>query len=154
MNLVRIISIAAIVSTFGLVVSAQEADEPTPEMRAVDYRQEVMHVISAQRRVMRDMAEGKRETNVETFTTAANALAAVAKTIPEAFAMNAIVEGSTAKPEIWKNWDDFITKANNLSAIGARMAKLAATDIEAAKGMAADIKECGGCHDNYRIEEE
>jgi cytochrome c556 len=133
------------------LAAAQEA-ERTPEERAVDYRQDVMHVLAAQRNVLRDMVSGKRETNAEGFIIAANALAAVAKTIPEAFAKNAIVGESTAKPDIWKSWDDFVAKANNLATKAGSIAKTASTDLAAAKGMVESIDECGACHEVYRVE--
>jgi cytochrome c556 len=150
-NLISIILFSVLVAVFGLT-SAQEAKE-TPEMKAVDYRMDVMHVMAAQRNVLRDIVAGKREDNKEVFINAANALSAVAKTVPVAFTMNAIAGDSTAKPDIWKNWDDFVSKANNLSAKAASIAKTAATDMAAAKAMVETIEECGACHEVYRVED-
>jgi cytochrome c556 len=156
MQLIRFFSISVVVSLLGMaVVSAQDAKEkePTAEEKAVAYRQDVMHVVAAQRGVMRDMADGKRPTDVAAFTNAANALAAVARVIPDAFTKNAMTSDSTAKPDVWTDQADFAAKANALADKGGELAKLAATDIDAAKVMAKDIKECGGCHDKYRVED-
>jgi len=156
MKLFRIFSISVVVSMLGLaVVSAQDAEEkePTPEEKAVDYRQDVMHVIAAQRGVMRDMADGKRPTDAAAFSNAANALAAVAKVIPEAFTKNLTTSYSTAKPEIWSDMADFTAKSNALADKAGAIAKLASTNIEGAKAMVKDIEECGGCHDVYRVED-
>lgn len=157
MKLIKVVSVSILVSMLGLaMVSAQDAEkkEPSKEEKAVTARQELMHVLAAQRNVMRDMADAKRATDAVKFTNAANAVAALAKMIPEAFTLNAIVGESTAKPEIWTKQADFAAKANALSDKASTIGKLAATDIEGAKAMAKDIKECGGCHDDYRVEEE
>lgn len=156
MKLMKIIAVSALCSILGLaMVSAQEAKEkePSKEEKAVTARQDMMHVLAAQRGILRDMADGKRDTDAVKFTNAATALAALAKMIPEAFTLNAIVGESTAKPEIWTKPDDFAAKASALSDKVGAIAKLAATDIEGAKAMVKDIKECGGCHDDYRVEE-
>ncbi len=158
MKFIRIFSIAVMVSLLGLaVVSAQDAGEkkkPTPEEKAVKGRQELMHVLAAQRGVLRAMADGKRPTDAVAFANSANAIAALSKVIPEAFTLNAIVGKSTAKPDIWTNQADFSKKATELSDKAAKVATLAVTDIEGAKAMVKDIKECGGCHDAFRVEEE
>jgi len=156
MKLIRFFSISVVVSLLGLaVVSAQDAEEkePTPEEKAVDYRQDVMHVVAAQRGLMRDMADGKRPTDAAAFSNAANALAAVAKVIPEAFIKNATTSYSTAKPEIWSDMPDFIAKANALADKAGAIARLASTNIDGAKTMAKEMEECGSCHDVYRVED-
>lgn len=149
----RIVVTTAMISMLGLgLATAQDKPEPTKEEKAVKARQELMHVIGAQRGLMRDMADGKRPTDAEAFSNAANALAALARVIPEAFTLNAIVGETTAKPDIWTNAADFRTKAMALADKAGAIAKLAASDIEGAKAMVKDIKECGGCHDVYRTE--
>ena len=156
MKMFRTIAVSIIVSILGLtLVTAQDAEkkEPTKEEKAVKGRQELMHVIAAQRAVMRDMADGKRPTDAVAFTNAANALAALSVVIPEAFTLNAIVGKSTAKPDVWTNAADFATKAKALADKGKAIAALAGTDIEGAKAMAKDMKECGSCHDQYRVED-
>lgn len=155
MKLIRIFSISVAVSMLGLTVvtAQQEEKEPTPEERAVEGRQDLMHVLSAQRGVMRDMADAKRPMDAATFTNAANALAALAKMIPEAFVQEGMTPDSTAKPDVWSNKADFAAKAKALSDKAGQIAKLAATDIDGAGAMAKDISECGGCHDVYRIED-
>ncbi len=157
MKMMRIISISVMASVLSMaMVSAQDAEkkEPTKEEKAVKGRQELMHVLAAQRGVMRDMAEGKRPTDAVAFTNAANALSALAIVVPESFTLNAIVGDSTAKPDVWSNAADFAAKSKELADRGAAIATLAATDIEGAKAMAKDMKECGGCHDKYRVEDE
>ncbi len=158
MKLIKIISVSVLATMLGLAgVSAQDAakeKEPTKEEKAVTARQELMHVMSAQRGVLRDMADGKRDTDAVKFTNAANAIAALAKMIPEAFTVNAIVGNSTAKPDVWTKQADFAAKATALSDKAGSIAKLAATNIEGAKAMVKDISECGGCHDDFRVEEE
>ncbi len=157
MKMFRTMAVSIIVSMIGLtMVTAQDAEkkEPTKEEKAVKGRQELMHVIAAQRAVMRDMADGKRPTDAVAFTHAAHALSALGMVIPEAFTLNAIVGDSTAKPDVWTNASDFAAKSKALTDRGAAIAALAATDIEGAKAMAKDMKECGGCHDQYRVEDD
>jgi cytochrome c556 len=157
MKMFRIIAVSLMFSMLGLaMVSAQDAEkkEPTKEEKAVKGRQELMHVLAAQRAVMRDMAEGKRPTDAVAFTNAANALAALSIVIPEAFTLNAIVGDSTAKPDVWTNAADFAAKSKALADKGVAIAAMAATDIEGAKTLVKDMKECGGCHDQYRVEDD
>jgi cytochrome c556 len=150
MNYLWIVSIALLTSMLGLAgASAQQADNDEG-MRAFEYRTSVMRIFATQRRVLTEMAEGKRATDVTTFKNSANALAAVAKIIPEAFSKNATVKESGAKPEIWSDWNGFLSIANSFANTVGEIAKVAATDVEAAKKMVAGIKECGNCHEKYR----
>jgi len=155
MKLFKVVAISAVFTILSLtIVSAQQAEtEPTAAEKAYEYRADVMHVLSAQRNVMRDMADAKRETDSVTFINAANALAALAKMIPEAFTINAIAAESAAKPDIWTNWDDFVARANKLSDTVSEIARVAANDLESAKGLAKNIRDCGGCHDDYRVDD-
>lgn len=155
MKSVRLLFVAIAVSMLGhSMVMAQDKKEPTPEERAVKSRQELMHVLATQRNVMRDMADNKRPTDAITFVNAANAMSALAKMIPDAFAKEGMTDDSTAKPDVWSNKTDFAAKAQALADRGSEIAKLASTDVAAAGKMAKDMEECGGCHDVYRIEEE
>lgn len=154
MKLIRLFTLAMVVTMPGLSpLHAQEEKEPTPEERAVQGRQELMHVLATQRNVMRDMADAKRPTDATTFTNAANALAALAKMIPEAFVKKGMTPDSTAKPEVWSNPSDFAAKANALSDKASAIASQAASNLDAAKVMAKEMEECGGCHDVYRVED-
>lgn len=59
-----------------------------------------------------------------------------------------------AKPEIWKNLDDFTVKMRNFqNAARAFNAAASGGDVTAVKARFADVgKSCKGCHDKYRKE--
>ena len=77
------------------------------------------------------------------------ALIAAAADIPVKFKDPATDPKSTAKPEIWTNWDEFAEYAGKLDAVATAM------DASALEGVRAGIdstgKSCGDCHTEFRI---
>ena len=152
MGIFRIIAVATLISALGAGLAYARHHNKPAERGAWVVRDGIMHLISDQRAILEDMAEGKREADVAEFIRAANGLAVLLQMVPSAFEKKVLYEESRAKPEIWQNWDDFVATAisNSMAAAEiARTAELQGIDAAIPKLEAID---CGGCHDPYRQE--
>jgi cytochrome c556 len=59
---------------------------------------------------------------------------------------------SEASPKIWENMDDFKAKAAKLGAdVDATLAQLPADQAGVGAALGAIGKNCGGCHETYRL---
>jgi len=149
MKSLRVIMIAVLVSVLGVNVAiARHHGEG--EMRDWVTRDGLMHLISAQRGILQNIAkEGSTEDAAE-FIRAANALSALFGIIPSAFEKNSTPDITRAKPEIWSDWDNFVAVANAQSIVAASIATTAMTQgLDAAKAKVGDL-DCGSCHTPYR----
>ena len=151
MNSLKVIFIAVLVSVLGVNV-AMARHHGEGGMRDWVARDGLMHLIGAQRGILQNIAkEGGAEDAAE-FIRAANALSALLAMIPSTFEKNTIPDISRAKPEIWSNWDNFVSVANTQSIVAASLATTAMTEgLEAAKAKVDDL-DCGSCHTPYRNE--
>ncbi len=150
MNSFKIMVVAIIISILGVSISyARHHNE-----RAWVSRDGLMHLISDQRAILRDIAEkGNSAEDAAEFIRAANALSAMFAMIPSVFANDDLPDISRAKPEIWSDWDNFVATANAQSVVAASLAITAATSgLDAAKSRVEEI-DCGSCHDPYRTED-
>ncbi len=70
----------------------------------------------------------------------------------EAAFMKEITEGKTdSKPDVWKDWDKFVTVAKKLTEKSGKLAAIEAGDWEALGAQVkATGKTCGGCHKPFR----
>ncbi len=84
----------------------------------------------------------------------AQAIADLVAVLPDQFPVGSIAGG--AKPEIWDNWDDFVSKAETVQSEATKLAAGIAANDEA--GFQAQflvtVGACRSCHDTYRIPEE
>lgn len=150
MKNIKVVVIAALFSAFGVSLTFAHEPDMSDEMSAYVARDGIMHLIGAQRNILRNMASGKIPDNRREFVRAANALAAMFAMLPTTFEKNAMVAESRAKPEIWTNWDDFVSTANTLSAVAANIATTAGTvGLDAGKAKIGEI-DCGSCHTPFR----
>jgi cytochrome c556 len=83
----------------------------------------------------------------------------------DARAMNELVEkitaefppGSTqfptaAKPVVWQQWDDFVTKTKKLQTELEKLSTVSPADADALRGQFRAVAlACDGCHDTYRV---
>lgn len=138
---------------WGIAWAHELGKDASPEERAFAYRDGLLHSVSAQMGLMSAMAQGKMPANDAAFTRAANNLVVLSGIIPDAFGVKGVPEGSIAKPEIWDNWDDFLAKANDLTAKAEEIAGVAASGgVDKAKGLVRGVGEaCGACHKAYKV---
>lgn len=135
--------VAGLLLVAGVAVAA-EATDPT-----VKARQELMDNIVASTKVLGDMAGGKTAFDAAAAEAAKAALVAAAADIPAKFEPQATDPKTTAKAEIWTNWDDYVAKAK---AMGDAAAALDAASLEGVQaGMGAIGGTCKDCHSLYRI---
>ncbi len=128
--------------------------EPSAAMQAYIYRDGLMHVISAQRTILRGMAGGDAAMDEKKFIKAANDLATALSIIPDAFEKHMSVDESLARAVIWQNWDDFVSKADELRMKAQEIASVASSQgADAARDLVAGIR-CGGCHGEYKYDVE
>lgn len=127
----------------GGVAVAAEATDPT-----VKARQELMEIIGKNTKVLGDMAGGKSAYDAAAAESAKAAIVTAAGEIAAKFEPQATDPESEAKPEVWTNWEDFVTKATALSTAAGALDTGSAEAIGA--GMGAVGGACKDCHSVYR----
>lgn len=136
----------------GLVLAAGAAtaqDKPRPTNPAVQARVEVMDTIRRNTAVLGDMASGKSAFDAAAAQAAQGALADAAGQIAVRFEAPETDPASEARPEIWHNWDDFVTRAEVL--VTAAEA-LDASDLGSLQAGMRDVGgTCRACHSDYRM---
>ena len=135
--------VAGLVLVAGVAVAA-EATDPT-----VKARQELMDTIGMNTKILGDMAGGKSAFDAAAAEAAKAAIVAAAAEIPAKFEPQATDPKSTAKPEVWTDWDDFLA---NAKALGDAAGALDATSVEGVQaGMGGIGGACKDCHSEFRI---
>lgn len=137
-----------IIVVLALAVSASAS--AASEADLVKYRQSGMKVLSGSMTQISAIVKGEvpREGELKAH---ADALAAQAKLVKAAYKDKAGGDKSHARPEIWQNWDDFSSKADDLETASAALAEAAGKGDRAAvrQQVAAVGKACKSCHDKY-----
>jgi cytochrome c556 len=137
--------------------TAAAVDEDSPQYRAFEYRHGLMHVIGFKVGPLRGMAQGKVPVDEALFKQNADDLAAVSGMIVEGFPEGSgDIPDSRALPAIWSDWDDFVSKAQDLHTAAEALADAADSGgFAAAKDRVQAVGDsCGGCHRQYREEED
>ncbi|NGQ90187.1 cytochrome c [Rhodobacter sp. HX-7-19] len=126
------------------VAMAAEATDPT-----VKARQELMDVIGMNTGILGKMAGGETPFDAAAAEGAKAAIAGAAAEIAAKFEPQAADPKSTAKEDIWANWDDFVKKGDALKAAAEAMDATTLEGVQA--GMGAIGGSCKDCHSTYRI---
>jgi cytochrome c556 len=126
------------------VAYAGKATEP-----AAMARQDLMDTIGKNVKILGEMAGGKAAFDATAAADAKAALAAAAAEIPVKFEPQTTDPESKVKPEIWADWDNFISKANGLGAAATAMDTTTVEGVQA--GMGAIGGACKDCHSAYRM---
>lgn len=126
------------------VAIAAEATDPT-----VKARQELMDTIAANTGILGKMASGETAFDATAAEGAKTALATAAADIAAKYEPQANDPKSTAKPEIWANWDDFVAKGNALKTAAESLDASSVEGVQA--GMGAIGGTCRDCHSTYRM---
>jgi cytochrome c556 len=127
------------------VAFAAEATDPDAKAR-----QETMDAIGMQMKVLGEMAGGKTAYDAAAAEAAKTALIAAATNIPVAFEKQGAGDPkSTAKPEIWTNWDDFLKDAEMLKTNATALDVSSVETIGAGMGAVGGV--CKDCHTEYRM---
>lgn len=135
--------VAGFIMVAGVAIAA-EATDPT-----VKARQELMDVIGMNTGILGKMAGGETAFDAAAAEGAKAAIAGAAAEIAAKFEAQAADPKSTAKEEIWANWDDFVKKGDALKAAAEGMDATTLEGVQA--GMAGVGGACKDCHTTYRI---
>ena len=114
----------------------------------VDYRVHIMKTMGEEVAAINLILQKKAP--ADSFATHVKVLAVTAKTAKKAFETE--VEGTHAKPEVWKNWADFAKRLDELEASTAELVKVAQSDGAAVAGPRVQAAlTCKSCHEVYRV---
>ena len=116
-----------------------------PDVKA---RMELMGAIAANTKVLGQMAGGEAAFKADAAATAKANLAAAAAQIPAKFEPQATDPVSDAKPDVWTNWADFVTKAETLLAQAEALDTTSLESVQA--GMGGIGGACKACHTAYK----
>lgn len=132
-----------------LVAGAALAQTAPTDPNAVA-RSELMKSIVMNIGVLGNMASGKEAHDPAKAEAARTALVEAAAKIETVFAEQGVADPySTAKPEIWTNWDDFLVKAKAMGDAAAAVDTASAEGIGA--GMTGLGATCSDCHKANRV---
>lgn len=124
-----------------------EGDRTDPNAIA---RSDLMKVIGKNTGILGGMAKGETAYDAAAAEGAKAALIEAAAKIEETFKdQGAADPASEAKPEIWANWDEFLTDAKALGDAAGAMDIASAETIGA--GMGALGGTCKDCHTEFRV---
>ena len=144
MNLLKIIAVATI-----LAASSAYAEEEPTDPKAIA-REELMKIVGKNTGVLGDMAGGKSAFDAAAAGAAKTALVEASAKIAETFKEPGAADpASSAKPEIWTNWEEFLKKADALNAAATAMDLASAETIGA--GMGGLGGACKDCHTTFRV---
>ena len=138
-----VITASALAAAFS-VASAQ--DDP------IAARQALMKSNGQQAALGAKMVKGEEPFDLAKAKAIFVAIEGVANKAPTLFPENSKTGGDTAAdPKIWSNMDDFKAMFAKLGA-DAKVAQSSVKDLESFKAAFGNVgKDCGGCHQTYRI---
>lgn len=97
------------------------------------------------------MARGRSDFDLTAVQNAASTIADLSgQPLIDLFPENSLDEKSEAKPEIWQQWEQFTTYANELSASATSLSQITSEEEFSAafRNMASS---CGSCHKAFRV---
>lgn len=145
---------AAAVLAGGLIVAVPAAAaDPDPDA-SINYRKAVMSSIGDNMKAIAMMVKGQIPAD-QKMAYHAQAMALASLSAPEAFRPNTDGKGTektTAKTEVWDNWDEFESKLKDLTEAAYGMLALAAAGKSDSYGDQLQKLGgvCKGCHDDFR----
>jgi len=147
----------AIALSTALALPALAVAQDRAMQTAIEARQGIFQNYQLMLIQLGGMARGNIEYDAETAQAAADNLVALTQ-LDARFSWPAgsdseSVDGTRARPEIWSNFDDVVTKAIALNEASVALAAVA-SDGQAALGPALGPvgAACTACHDDYRAE--
>ena len=151
-NLMKIATTAVAALLIGVAVNATAQHKPEA---VIHYRQSAMTLVGWNFSPMSAMVKGKRDWDGKEFALHADRIAALAPQIQEGFAKGSDKGAETdAKPDIWKNPEDFQAKVNDFISESKALSDVAKSADEAK--MKEQFKKlagaCGNCHDKYKAD--
>ena len=145
-----LIALAVIASGAGVVGSAQAQQKPED---VIKYRKAVMTVQAWNMRPLGLMVKGQQPYDAALFAWYAGVIQSTSFMLPDAFLPGSDKGDTRAKPEIWKDAAKFKQVVDNFNADATKLvAATKAGTLDAVKGpFGALAKNCGGCHNDFRM---
>ena len=143
---VRTLAVAAVLAAVG-AGAVVAADEPQV------VRQQAMKKVGAATGALAGIAKGEKPYDAEVVKASLTTISETMKTFPDHFpAGSETGHESEASPKIWENMDDFKAKAAKLGTdAGAVLAQLPADQAAVGAALGGIGKDCGSCHESYRL---
>ena len=144
---------------FGVTAALAGAAVATAAVKpesAIHYRQSVYTMIGWNFGPMAQMVKGKTAWNAAEFSKHADRIAALTPQLMEGFPAGSDTGARTeAKPDIWKNPDDFKSKMDELVKESSALASVSKGGDEAKmkEQFRKTAGACKSCHDKYRTED-
>ncbi len=149
-----VIAIAVISAMTATTVAHAENEEQESVSQAVDYRTSVMTVIRWNYKPMGDMLKGKRPFDEAAFARHMRDLdSAVSMDLLAGFPEDSDEgEDTSAKAEIWMDWEDFEQKFQHLKQQTTKLSKAVQSgDRKAIQAWFGEVgKACKACHKEYK----
>lgn len=132
-----------------LALAHEEATGVVKErMDLMDGQKDAMKIIG-------DMAKGKAPFDAAKAAEAARDIETTSKQIHELFPEGSDGHPSDAKPEIWTNWEEFTSDAEELQAAAKALAAALDAGDPAWKGNFQTVTDaCKACHKSFRAEDD
>lgn len=135
----------ALTLTAGVASAEGEATDPT-----VIAQKDLMKSFGAASKTLGGMASGEVAYDATAAAAAKAALLDGSAMIAAKFEATGVDPASKSSPDIWTKWDDFVIKANGLTAAATALDVASAEGIKA--GMGAIGGACKDCHMSYRLQ--
>jgi cytochrome c556 len=146
MKFAKVFAVAAVaVSAFGATVVVAQQDP-------IAARQALMKENGKAAKAVAQMVKGEAPFDLVTAKKSFAIFEATAAKMPGLFPANSKTGGdTTASPKIWESMDDFKAKFVKFAA-DAKAAEASVKDLDSLKAALGMVgKNCGGCHETYRI---
>ncbi|WP_246422438.1 c-type cytochrome [Mycoplana azooxidifex] len=116
-------------------------------------RQQMMKDVGRSMGALAGIAKGEKPYDAEVVRVSLATISEVSKTFPDQFPAGSETGAETeASPKIWENPDDFHAKAAQLGKdVDATLAALPGDQAAVAAAIGPIGKNCGACHETYRI---
>ncbi len=116
----------------------------------VIYRHALFGLIDTHVEKMGHVVKGHQAYNQEEIQISADVVAALAKVAEQGFAIESAVKGSDAKPDVWKNKEDFAIELQQLIDTSEALANNAGNENDFKTNFIPLVKTCKSCHNKYR----
>ncbi len=138
---------AAFISLFVVGQTIAQDKQPTPEEKAYKFRTGLFQTFAWK---YGQLVGAMKTDDADAFRANAKDLEYLASMLEEGFQIkDSLPEGTTAKPNIWEDFDDFTAKADTLREAAAELAEDGAMASFDPRDFGS--KACGACHREYRI---
>ena len=136
-----------------LCLGAAGAAEVAMAQEPQAVRQQMMKDVGRSMGALAAIAKGEKPYDAEVVRVSLTTISQVSKTFPDQFPAGSETGAETeASPKIWENTDDFRAKAAQLGKdVDATLVALPGDQAAVAAAIGPIGKNCGGCHETYRL---